>query len=71
VATLQEQIETAMTRVGDLGVSIAGMSNDLEDTKEALTEERVRWGRCKGREHAQSLERVALATVSARSGSRK
>jgi len=39
VATLQEQIETAMTRVGDLGVSIAGMSNDLEDTKEALTED--------------------------------
>jgi predicted nucleic acid-binding Zn-ribbon protein len=28
-----------MTRVGDLGVSIAGMSNDLEDTKEALTED--------------------------------
>ena len=58
VATLQEQIETAMTRVGDLGVSIAGMSNDLEDTKEALTEERVRCGQCKGREHVQSLQSV-------------
>ena len=39
VATLQEQIETAMARVGDLGVAIAGQSNDLEDTKESLTED--------------------------------
>merc|ERR1719223_370171 len=28
-----------MTRIGNLGVSIAGMSNDLEDTKEALAED--------------------------------
>jgi len=37
VSTLQKQIEEEMTRVGELGVSIAGMSNDLEDTKASLS----------------------------------
>jgi hypothetical protein len=35
-ASLQAQIEKEMTRIGNLGVSIAGMSNDKEDTEEAL-----------------------------------
>mmetsp|Transcript_64510 Transcript_64510/g.166005 ORF Transcript_64510/g.166005 Transcript_64510/m.166005 type:complete len:717 (+) Transcript_64510:64-2214(+) len=39
VATLQAQIEVEMTRIGDLGVSVAGAENDLEDTKEALTQD--------------------------------
>jgi len=39
VATLQEQIEVEMTRVGNLGVEIAQMKNDLEDTSEALTQD--------------------------------
>jgi len=39
VATLQKQIETEMTRIGDLSVKTAGAENDLEDTKEALTED--------------------------------
>jgi len=36
VDTLAQQIETKMARVGDLGVEIATMKNDLEDTSEAL-----------------------------------
>merc|ERR1719498_9241 len=36
VATLTQQIETELNRVGDLGVEIASMENDLEDTTEAL-----------------------------------
>jgi chromosome segregation ATPase len=39
VETLQAAIETAMTRAGELGVSLATMKNDLEDTKEALGED--------------------------------
>jgi len=39
LATLQGQIENEMTRIGDLGVELASMNNDLEDTKEALTED--------------------------------
>mmetsp|Transcript_118869 Transcript_118869/g.233479 ORF Transcript_118869/g.233479 Transcript_118869/m.233479 type:complete len:717 (+) Transcript_118869:46-2196(+) len=36
VATLQAQIEDKMTRMGELGVQSAEMSNDVEDTKQAL-----------------------------------
>jgi len=39
LATLQGQIEKEMTRIGDLGVELASMNNDLEDTKEALSED--------------------------------
>jgi len=39
VATLQKQIETEMTRIGELSVKIAAEENDLEDTKEALSED--------------------------------
>jgi len=39
VATLQKQIETEMTRIGELSVRTAGAENDLEDTKEALAED--------------------------------
>jgi len=39
IATLQKQIETEMKRVGNLGVSIAAMENDKEDTEQALTED--------------------------------
>jgi len=39
VATLQKQIETEMTRIGELAVKIAAEQNDLEDTKEALSED--------------------------------
>jgi len=37
VLTLQQQIEEEMTRIGNLEVSIAGMSNDMENTKGSLT----------------------------------
>jgi len=37
VAALQQQLEEEMTRVGNLGVSLADMSNDLVDTKESLS----------------------------------
>merc|ERR1719498_801783 len=36
VETLSQRIETELNRVGDLGVEIASMENDLEDTQEAL-----------------------------------
>jgi len=36
VETLSKQIEEEMMRVGEMGVQIAGMANDLEDTKAAL-----------------------------------
>jgi len=36
VETLAQQIEVKMSRVGELGVEIATMKNDLEDTSEAL-----------------------------------
>jgi len=39
VETLTAEIETKMTRVGELGVEIATMKNDLEDTQEALAED--------------------------------
>jgi hypothetical protein len=39
VAALSAQIEAEITRVGELGVEIAGMENDLEETKEALAED--------------------------------
>jgi chromosome segregation ATPase len=39
VAALSAQIEAEIKRVGELGVEIAGMENDLEETKEALAED--------------------------------
>merc|ERR1719188_2492213 len=36
ISTLQAQIEDEMNRIGDLGVELAAMNNDLEDTQEAL-----------------------------------
>jgi len=39
VGALQSSIESKMQRVGDLGVAIAQMDNDLEDTQEALGED--------------------------------
>merc|ERR1719490_553098 len=36
VAALTKEIETKLTRIGDLGVEIAEMKNDLGDTQEAL-----------------------------------
>jgi len=39
VESLTMAIEEKMTRVGELGVEIATMKNDLEDTKEALAED--------------------------------
>jgi len=39
VAALQKSLETKMTRVGDLGVEIATLKNDAEDTSEALAED--------------------------------
>jgi len=39
ISTLQKQIETEMTRTGNLGVSIAEMQNDQEDTEQALSED--------------------------------
>jgi len=39
ISTLQKQIETEMERIGNLGVSIAEMQNDKEDTENALSED--------------------------------
>merc|ERR1719362_1403161 len=39
VETLTAQIEEEQTRLGDLGVEIAGMENDLEDTEQSLGED--------------------------------
>merc|ERR1739849_55022 len=36
VIALTKEIETKLTRIGDLGVEIAEMKNDLGDTQEAL-----------------------------------
>merc|ERR1719169_68405 len=36
VATLQKQIEEEMKRVGELSMTIADTTNDLEETKDAL-----------------------------------
>merc|ERR1712194_695865 len=41
VATLQKALEVKMARVGNLGVNIATMKNDLEDTGEALSEDQA------------------------------
>merc|ERR1712194_802938 len=41
VATLQKALEVKMARVGNLGVNIATMKNDLEDTGEALGEDQA------------------------------
>jgi chromosome segregation ATPase len=38
IQALQEAIESKMTRVGELGVKVAELVNDLEDTKEDLEE---------------------------------
>jgi len=40
VVALTQEIETKLTRVGDLGVDIAEMKNDLGDTQEALIEDK-------------------------------
>jgi len=39
VDALTAQIEKEQTRIGDLGVEIASMENDLEDTKQSLAED--------------------------------
>merc|ERR1719464_2234800 len=39
VDTLTEQIEEELTRIGDLGVEIASMENDYEDTEQSLGED--------------------------------
>merc|ERR1719265_2549212 len=41
VETLTKAIEEKLVRVGELGVSIAQMKNDLEDTQEGLAEDTV------------------------------
>merc|ERR1719493_586307 len=40
VNALTKEIETKLTRIGDLGVEIAQMKNDLGDTEEALIEDK-------------------------------
>merc|ERR1712079_623482 len=40
VEALTAQIEEEQTRIGDLGVEIAGMENDLEDTQQSLAEDK-------------------------------
>merc|ERR1712060_678697 len=39
VDALTAQIEEEQTRIGNLGVEIAGMENDLEDTQQSLAED--------------------------------
>lgn len=38
--SLTEQIEKEQTRIGDLGIEIATMENDLEDTEQSLAEDK-------------------------------
>merc|ERR1711956_201395 len=40
VIALTKEIETKLTRIGDLGVEIAQMKNDLGDTQEALAQDK-------------------------------
>merc|ERR1719410_2834160 len=40
VIALTQEIETKLTRIGDLGVEIAEMKNDLGDTQEALIQDK-------------------------------
>jgi len=40
ILALTKEIETKLTRIGDLGVEIAQMKNDLGDTEEALIEDK-------------------------------
>jgi len=40
IIALTKEIETKLTRIGDLGVEIAQMKNDLGDTEEALIEDK-------------------------------
>jgi hypothetical protein len=40
VIALTKEIETKLTRIGDLGVEIAQMKNDVGDTQEALIEDK-------------------------------
>jgi len=40
VDALTAQIEKEQTRIGDLGIEIAGMENDLEDTQQSLGEDK-------------------------------
>merc|ERR1712073_217409 len=40
VDALTEQIEKEQTRIGDLGVEIAGMENDVEDTQQSLGDDK-------------------------------
>merc|ERR1711879_106874 len=40
VIALTKEIETKLTRIGDLGVEIAEMKNDLGDTQEALIQDK-------------------------------
>merc|ERR1719400_2058532 len=40
VEALTAQIEKEQTRIGDLGVEIAGMENDVEDTTQSLAEDK-------------------------------
>merc|ERR1740122_773346 len=40
VDALTAQIEKEQTRIGDLGVEIAGMENDLEDTQQSLGDDK-------------------------------
>merc|ERR1712012_1542073 len=39
VDALTAQIEEEQTRIGDLGVEIAGMENDIEDTQQSIAED--------------------------------
>merc|ERR1712190_395290 len=39
VDALTAQIEEEQTRIGNLGVEIAGMENDIEDTKQSVEED--------------------------------
>jgi len=72
IQALTKEIESKTGRIGELGVKIAQMENDLEDTKEALAEDQKFLGdlagNCKAKEaewaaykEMQAKEAVALA----------
>merc|ERR1719321_2162960 len=72
IQALTKQIESKTMRIGELGVKIAQMENDLEDTQEALAEDKKFYadldGNCKRKEQEwaaykemQAKEAIALA----------
>jgi len=72
IAALTKSIEAKTARIGELGIKVAEMENDLEDTKEGLAEDQKFYGDLEGNcelkkkewaeyKEMQSTEMIALA----------